>query len=288
MAGRAALAGPPATRRSSSITTATSGQPSRRLRWRWHRLMARDVVYPLHPARTGWRGLGTDDLASVPQRDVPAGPPPPNLTGSAILHYNGQQWQVQTSIPGVLLGGLSMDSAQDGWAYRRHPSPAGTPAKQRERAGGFLSLLPRSLGTNPADDTVQRRSSCDAALRQSGHGFARQWVDVRHDNVDRPGGLGAAPFAGTLATGDAPNAHYSARLGTQRNLFPAGRKRMGLRYGKPDDYPERQSALHQLGAAGVAVFRPGMEHTARLAKISGLPWSRPAMPDSSPRVSRLR
>ncbi len=46
---------------------------------------------------------------------VPLGPPPPNLTGSAILRYNGQQWQVQTSIPGVLLGGLSMDSAQDGW-----------------------------------------------------------------------------------------------------------------------------------------------------------------------------
>lgn len=46
---------------------------------------------------------------------VPIGPPPPNLSGTAILHYDGHQWQVQMSISGVLLGDLTMDSAQDGW-----------------------------------------------------------------------------------------------------------------------------------------------------------------------------
>jgi hypothetical protein len=52
----------------------------------------------------------------VPTTLVPVGPPPPNLSGTAILHYDGHQWQVQMSAPGVLLSSLSMDSGQDGWA----------------------------------------------------------------------------------------------------------------------------------------------------------------------------
>ena len=88
-------------------------------------------VSPLALAPTNWpEKWSTSSIQTEPDGEVwaltiwyllcngavPIGPPPPNLSGTAILHYDGHQWQVQMSAPGVLLSDLSMDSTQDGWA----------------------------------------------------------------------------------------------------------------------------------------------------------------------------